>query len=290
MKNYFLSSNSHISAVPPVLGGLYLKEKSKALASYTKCLLPPNKTIPPQASITQNHVKKVYEWLRELGLSDCIHYKDSHFLQDPFRNGYILGEILKKLGYDINNDPGIRNIDTVTAHLTTCIATIKDIPGCSIDKLSADSIMLGNEEFIFGLIYNLSLLLNNFPKKKSNLYNDYQREDLLHSLYFWVKGLKVVRNLENCPDLSLLSTVRHKDVLSQLFNRVVGNSITNKDNIIDALQRKMRLNELSDSSLLDNDILLFILENLHRIYDNLEILTCRTYSLPIYTGKGYRGA
>ena len=62
----------------------------------------------------------------------------------------------------------------------------------------------------------------------------------------------------------------------------------NIEKILEFIQETLSLQDFKKSDMWDDDNVLLILENFHRVYDGLEAFIERNVSYPIYTGKGYR--
>lgn len=285
LKSYYSLSKVVIPSKIPLMNKSFLQFKSKSYISHESFSVFSNVFPVSQSKITQKHIAKVCVWLNKIGLGECIHEKDSHFLQNPFRNGLLLTEILRKFKFNITNQIEIFSIEAITSQINECISIIQQIPGCFTENLNALSIIQGNEEVIWGLLYSLSMLFPELPKETTKLYNNYQRKDLTHSLSIWINGFSVVPEVN---EWNLFGKMRDPQILNCFLTRIFPEFLSTCNTVFDILQRKLRYKEILEKDIAVDDILLLVLENLHRLYDKVELNMDRDWSFPIYTGKGYR--
>jgi hypothetical protein len=256
-----------------VLNEEFLNEKSKVFNQYPKHEIQKNPR--PKCKVLIEHIKKVKTWLVSLGIQDLVNIDNGHFFQNPYKNGVILNEILKIMKVPVQFIEEAYSKDEVLLNISNCIQAFKRFPGISFDNIDPLSILHGEEEAIWGFLLNLSLVFPCPVKPELNLYNQYQRNDLNKSLQKWMKGFGISKKfIENeiC-----------KECLFEMARSLHG---LQDEEPLETLKRIFNLEEVYEVDLLEPDVILLFLENLHRLQDNVSLQLERDFSCSVYLGRG----
>lgn len=273
IKSFTESRTLTTHSIGPGLTINYLKEKSRSLNGHLRPSINIEKR--PKSKVTVEHIRKVKEWLVKLGIGELVNVDNGHFFQNPYKNGIILFEILKKLDVVVHFIEDAYSRDEVLGNIENCIEGFRKFDGVCFDFVDSVKILNGDEEAIWGFLFNLENVFRNYWKQEMVLYNRYQRIDLTESLKKWMKGLGV--------DLRFLEPCINKESLVEILKSIYGKS---NETPIESLKRLFNLVDISDSDLLEPDIILLFLENLHRLQDNIPLQLERDYTCPLYLGRG----
>ena len=197
IKSFTESKTLTTHSIGPGLTTNYLKEKSRSLNGHLRPSMNIEKR--PKSKVTVEHIRKVKEWLVKLGIGELVNVDNGHFFQNPYKNGIILFEILKKLDVVVHFIEDAYSRDEVLGNIENCIEGFRKFDGVCFDFVDSVKILNGDEEAIWGFLFNLENVFRNYWKQEMVLYNRYQRIDLAESLKKWMKGLGVdLRFLEPC--------------------------------------------------------------------------------------------
>ena len=273
IKSYAESRTLTTQSIGSGLSTNYLKEKSRSLNGHSRPSISYEKR--PKSKVTVEHIRKVKEWLVRLGIGEMVKVDNGHFFQNPYKNGIILFEILKKLDVAVHFIEDAYSRDEVLGNIENCIDGFRKFDGVCFDFVDSAKILNGDEEAIWGFLFNLENVFRNYWKQELVLYNRYQRSDLGESLKKWMRGLGI--------DLRFLEPGIYKETLVEILKNIYGKS---NETPIESLRRLFNLPDISDSDLLEPDIILLFLENLHRLQDSVPLQLERDYTCPLYLGRG----
>jgi hypothetical protein len=283
VKNYYSLPKSNILNSIPLLKSSYLKEKSKKLYNYSNTSITKEPSSIQSSKILQSNKIKVCKWLSKLGLSDFFNPKHTYYPQNQLKNIQILAEVLEKLGYPIETSQNSSLKANALSYISTCLNTMKSIPGCKTPSLTPESILSGNEEIIYDLLLNLYAVMPNIKLKPINYYNEYQRQDLTKSLYIWIKGLRVLdKSLNTASDM--IAELK-KTCVIEAVARIVSQPDL-RGGLLETLRANLGFGSLGQEDLHRDDVVLLILENLHRAYDGVSLHIDRSPADYVYIGKG----
>lgn len=273
LKTYSSNLKSKLSPSLLSLSEDFLRQQAQSFINRPNSVSWSNNNEMPQSQVTIAHIRQVKSWLSKLGLSELAQIDNGHFFQNPFKNGLILNEILKKLEKPIEFNEDANTKPEVLQNLENCLTALSSFPGVLTANITPISILYGSEEATWGLLFSLSQIFPNPPSPPLSLYNSYQRSDLIASLKQWLLSLNIQSNT------NILTT----DIVFETAQKICG---CTKDNILETLKIIFHIEELNYSDFEESDILLLFLENLHRYADSYPMQIERNYTCSIYLGRG----
>jgi hypothetical protein len=264
-------------------------------------------------------------WLHKINFDVLLtHRTHDHndLLRDILRNGIFLCELVTTLQQrpaimkNVISPPA--RVEDARANIELALSLLKgshSIPAVFLYENSAERILRGEREAIWGLLYHImrsypnAISNSNQHYSKSNtLYAPEQMRQLEQSLLFWLRTLGMLPATEGMSPHQALEQVeagiRNGTLLCDLVSFVVGERIigvsrtpkvaaTCLSNINRALEQLRKRKGITqeflwrDKELLDGDknIMLGLLEDIHRFYDKVTPRSSSSSRGQPYLGK-----
>ncbi|CAG9320284.1 unnamed protein product [Blepharisma stoltei] len=117
--------------------------------------------------ISQETIRKIKFWLRNLGLGHLLELEGKHFLQDPFRNGYIISEVVKTIDGEKSSKafPSCKNVQNTKENIRLSLDSLKTNHRSifSSYQYDIDEILNGEKKTIWCLLEEL--MIENSPHR-----------------------------------------------------------------------------------------------------------------------------